>query len=86
MYLEGNPIVHLVAVETEPDNVRPKIEHFAISATGMAAFIAKLDAQGVPYRLAPVPGLPVVQVNIHDCDGNHIHVDFDAAEAQALTD
>ena len=37
---------------------------------------------GIPYRLSRVPPGPVdvVQVNIHDPDGNHIHVDFTAAD------
>jgi surfactin synthase thioesterase subunit len=30
-----------------------------------------------------VPDLPIIQINVHDCDGNHIHIDFHAEE---LTD
>ena len=66
--------------------VKPKgggdvtLEHFALRATGMPEFVAHLDDRQIPYRIAEVPGLPVVQVNIHDPDGNHIHVDFDASE------
>jgi hypothetical protein len=33
-----------------------------------------------------VPGFGTVQVNVHDPDGNHIHVDFAPAEAAAVTD
>jgi catechol 2,3-dioxygenase-like lactoylglutathione lyase family enzyme len=84
MYLDGKPIVHLIKVAREPDNVDPKLEHFAIGATGMAAFLETLERHGVAHTLDPVPGLPVVQVNLRDCDGNHIHVDFAAEEAEAV--
>jgi hypothetical protein len=30
-----------------------------------------------------VPGWPVVQVNVWDPDGNHLHIDFDLSEAEA---
>jgi hypothetical protein len=46
--------------------------------------LATLDADGAPCRLFPVPDFGIVQANIHDPDGNHIHIDFDAAEAEGL--
>jgi catechol 2,3-dioxygenase-like lactoylglutathione lyase family enzyme len=49
MYLGDQPIVHLVAVAAEPENSQPKLEHFALSATGMAAFLARLEAHAVAY-------------------------------------
>jgi catechol 2,3-dioxygenase-like lactoylglutathione lyase family enzyme len=47
-----------------------------LKATGLRAFLAHLEAKGVPYRLGEPPGTGITQVNIHDPDGNHIHVDF----------
>ena len=32
-------------------------------------------------EIAPVPGAPIVQINLHDPDGNHIHVDFSDEDA-----
>ncbi len=46
----------------------------------MAAFIDRLEARGERYRLNPIEDFGIVQVNLWDPDGNHIHVDFDAAE------
>ena len=43
--------------------------------------VAKFADRGIEARLSPVPGLPILQVNVFDPEGNHIHVDFDAAEA-----
>lgn len=84
LYIEDAPIVHLVEVRSEPRSVEPKIEHFAISGTGLKAFVSKLKSRNVQYSLDEVPGFPIVQVNIRDCDGNHIHVDFPLAEAKGV--
>lgn len=76
LYAEGNAMVHLVEVSTECASVEPKIEHFAFQATGYAAFVKKLEENGFEFKLLQVPGWPIVQVNVEDCDGNHIHIDF----------
>ena len=76
--------VHLVGVAKAPEPAGLQLEHFAFSATGMHDFVAHLAANGVAYTLDPVPGFPIVQVNLHDSDGNHIHVDFPEAEAEGL--
>jgi len=85
LYAAGKPIVHLVETAAVPRSIEPKIEHFAIGATGLPTFVARLTERGVAYSLDPVPGLPVVQVNITDCDGNHIHIDFPADEAEGVS-
>jgi catechol 2,3-dioxygenase-like lactoylglutathione lyase family enzyme len=76
--------VHLVGVASPPDPAGLQLEHFALTATGMADFLAHLAAHGVAHTLDPVPGFPIVQVNLHDCDGNHIHIDFAEHEAEGL--
>ncbi|MEM0906837.1 MAG: VOC family protein [Pseudomonadota bacterium] len=81
LYIGDTPAVHLVDVADAPANEGPAIEHFAIRATGLSAFKARLDAHGVAYTVDPIPAIEMVQVNVRDCDGNHIHVDFPAAEA-----
>jgi catechol 2,3-dioxygenase-like lactoylglutathione lyase family enzyme len=84
LYLGDTAIVHLVGVENGPRGEDLRLEHFAISASGLAEFVAHLDARGVAHTVDPVPGAPVVQVNLADCDGNHIHVDFPASELVEL--
>ena len=84
LYLDGSPIVHLVEVDRHRDTFEPKIEHFAISGTGLRDLIALLDDNRVPYRIGTVPDMPLVQVNVHDPDGNHIHLDFHRDEAEGL--
>ncbi len=83
LYLGAQAIIHLVGAEPPlraGENLT--LEHAAFRATNLAEFRAKLTARGVDHRLAVVPGLPIVQVNFFDPDGNHIHVDFDTAEMQ----
>lgn len=81
MYLGDQPLIHLVGVGEKPQAAgNVTLEHFAFRATGLSEFRRKLDARGLAYRLDRVPGFPIVQVNFHDPDGNHIHVDFDLAE------
>lgn len=83
LYLGDQALVHLVGMAEEPQSIEPKIEHFALRSTGLAGFLARMKEKGVDYRLAEVPGIGVMQVNIHDPDGNHIHIDFDASEPQS---
>lgn len=82
LYAGASPIVHLVDTEgpLSPVEETLQIEHAAFQARDYRAFVANLEASGVGYDLAKVPGMPIVQVNVFDPDGNHLHIDFDAAE------
>jgi len=81
LYLGDQALVHLVCVDGTPQAGGDlTMEHFALRARGLQAFTDKLDDRGIAYSIDTVPGIPVVQVNLHDPDGNHIHVDFDRAE------
>lgn len=82
MYLGDHPVVHLVGVDREQiTDGDIALEHFAFRAKGFTDFRANLDTFDIAYSIDPVPGIPVVQINLRDTDGNHIHIDFDAAEA-----
>lgn len=80
LYIGDQAVVHLVGSEQEPETKDPKIEHFAFSAEGLETFRLKLAEQGIEAREAEVPGFGILQLNIHDPDGNHIHIDFDIAQ------
>ncbi|MEM6887609.1 MAG: VOC family protein [Pseudomonadota bacterium] len=80
LYSGDHPMVHLVHVDEECASIQPKIEHFAFTATGYPAFMDKLRANGASGKVVRVPGLPIIQVNVEDCDGNHVHIDFPADE------
>ena len=77
LYLKDQALVHLVGIDAppaKPDNLG--LEHFALRAEGLEGFLEKLNEKGVKAQVARLPGMPVVQVNIFDPDGNHIHIDF----------
>ena len=81
MYSGDHAAVHLVGIEGDPatgSETALKLEHFAFSASGQAAFEARLKELGEAYRIGEVPGFGITQYNIWDPDGNHIHIDFRA--------
>ncbi len=83
LYAGDAALVHLVGVDADPANVAPKIEHFALTATGLGAFVKRLNEDQIAFEASRVPGSGILQVNVHDCDGNHIHIDFSSSEADA---
>ena len=80
LYVGEHAVVHLVGKTAQPQNIEPRIEHFSFSATGMKEQLERLEKHGVAHTIDPVPGIPVVQINLRDPDGNHIHVDYHTDE------
>lgn len=83
LYMGDAAAVHLVGVDSAPESRDPGIEHFAIRAEGLEEFMTRLADLGVAHELAEVPDVGILQVNVRDPDGNHIHVDFDLTERRA---
>ena len=88
LYVDDKPYLHLVGVDralpAHQDDLR--LEHFALSAAGLGDFLDRLKEENIGYKLVKVPDFPVVQVNIWDPDGNHIHIDFHEHEAANFQD
>lgn len=83
LYAGEDAVVHLVGIDGTPgvgSEVRLKLEHFAFSGNGRAGFEQNLRARGERYERSDVPSFDLVQINLWDPDGNHIHVDFPADE------
>lgn len=83
LYAGDHAAIHLVGVAEEPRSVEPKIEHFALTANGLEQLIERLETNGVAYQANRVPGFGILQINLFDPDGNHIHIDFSPEEADA---
>ena len=83
MYAGDQPVIHLVGV-TEPPKPEGalRLEHFAFSASGLREFLARLAQLGVESKQSRQVGTGNVVVNLHDPDGNRLHVDFPASEAE----
>ena len=85
LYAGDDAAVHLIGVDEEAETAASlKLEHFAFSATGLGDTLATLEREGIPYKLAEVPDFGIIQANLWDPDGNHLHVDFVAGEAEGL--
>lgn len=83
LYIGHDPVIHLVGVETQPPEAEHlALEHFALSATGLSDLVARARSMGARHTVRKVPSFPIIQVNLWDPDGNHIHIDFDDAEAE----
>lgn len=83
MYLGDAICVHLVSVDDHPgvgSETDLKLEHFAFRGTDRAEFEAGLKRSGERFKCAEISSLSLIQYNIWDPDGNHIHVDFSSIE------
>lgn len=83
LYAGEHAVLHLIETEAEPGAAANdlKLEHFALSATGIGDLLTACRERGERAELRKVPDFPIVQVNLWDPDGNHIHIDFDEDEA-----
>jgi catechol 2,3-dioxygenase-like lactoylglutathione lyase family enzyme len=85
LYCGDVAAVHLIGVEKQPERAASlQLEHFAFTAVGLKDFVARLEREQVPYFVRWYPGGTMLQINVHDPDGNHIHVDFSGAEAEGI--
>ena len=84
LYCGGEPTVHLVGVDEQPQTAGLQLEHFAFSATGLKDFMERLKREGVRCDARKVPRFDGVQINVWDPDGNHIHIDFSGAETAGV--
>ena len=81
IYAADQALVHLVTVEGDiPASDNLTLEHVAFSAHGIERFRAHLAAHGERCEEVRVPGTNILQFNIWDPDGNHLHIDFDVTE------
>jgi len=79
LYAGEQAVVHIIQVPDDNimgSEVSLKLEHFAFSADGLLEFETKLKRLNIEYRRSAIAELGLVQINIWDVDGNHIHVDF----------
>jgi len=85
MYCGAFPIVHLVErAALTPTSGDLRLQHFAISADDLEGFLARLKRLSVEYRVGFVEDFELCQINVHDPDGNHVHIDFPLADARRL--
>ena len=82
MYAGEQAVIHLVGVAEQPKPEGAlRLEHFAFSASGLDDFLARLERLGLDFKQSRQAGTGNVVVNLHDPDGNRLHIDFPASEA-----
>ena len=84
LYTGEQATIHVNVAENVPKVDNPTLEHFSFQARGLKDFIARLKTEKEPYETVLVPGVNLVQVNVFDPDGNHIHIDFGHDEASSI--
>ena len=83
LYAGDDAAVHIVGIDGPAgvgSEAELRLEHFAFSASGRREFETRLEALGERYRRIDIPDFGIIQINLWDPDGNHIHVDFPASE------
>jgi catechol 2,3-dioxygenase-like lactoylglutathione lyase family enzyme len=77
LYSGQQAVVHLVEVGEQPaPSGELRLEHFAFLARDFDGMVRKLSEVGVEFRVSKLLGSSTRQLNIHDPDGNRIHLDF----------
>ncbi|MFK8079041.1 MAG: VOC family protein [Granulosicoccus sp.] len=88
LYAGDTVVVHMVELTGLPavgSERTLKLEHFAFTAFGAAEFEDRLKELRQNYRRVLPEATNTVLYNVWDPDGNHIHVDFPAAELEEST-
>lgn len=83
LYSGERAVVHLVEVGEAPaPSGELRLEHFAFVARDFDGMVRSLSLAGVEFRVSELTGSRTRQLNIHDPDGNHIHLDFATPEGE----
>ena len=80
LYVDGRPILHVIAGRKIPEPRGGVLDHMAFSARDLRSVKAKLAEMDVPYVLRKLPGGGVWQLFCHDPSGAKVELDFDATE------
>jgi len=84
LYLGDKACVHLVPAKKAPVAKDPGIEHFAFRSLGAADMIRKLRKSDIGFWVVARKKLGVLQINLHDPDGNHIELAYPGREIGSL--
>jgi catechol 2,3-dioxygenase-like lactoylglutathione lyase family enzyme len=73
-------VLHIYWDRPMPQQRTGVIDHMAFTSSGLKEVKAKLDAQGLPYRLQQQAGAGTWQLFVNDPNGAKVELDFDASE------
>ena len=76
LYAGGQAVLHVVGGRPRGELRAGVIDHIAFSATGLAAAIAALEANGIAHQCRRQAGSGTWQVFLHDPGGAKVELDF----------
>lgn len=79
LYVDEQPIIHLVERSPSRTGHTGPIHHVAIIAKGLDQLKQRLDSEGLKYSVTTVPDLEVTQVFAEDPDGVLLEFNFYAS-------
>lgn len=82
LYIDDQPILHIMANKPMPDKPAGVIDHMAFTASNLQSMVDRLKQRGIVYDLHRLKGLGTWQLFFHDPDGAKIELDFPANEAE----
>ena len=82
LYAGGQPILHVIGGRPRDELKAGVIDHMAFTSSGLAATIAKLEAQGLAYDCRRLPDRGTWQLFFHDPNGARVEMDFNGDEAR----
>ena len=95
----ANAVVHIIGIDrNDPQGLKQylgdraeaslagsgAVDHIAFYADGLAAMLAHLQAQGVPFRERSVPSVGLHQLFLDDPNGVVVELNYAASEQAAL--
>jgi catechol 2,3-dioxygenase-like lactoylglutathione lyase family enzyme len=80
LYVDGQPILHVIAGREVPASPRGVIDHMAFSARDLGAVVARLKARGIAYDLRRLPSTNAWQLFCLDPSGARVELDFESTE------
>ncbi len=81
LYVDEQPIFHLVVRESVHAAPTGAIHHIALKAKGLESMIQRLEQHGVEFSRTVVPDLDVTQLFIEDPNGVRLELNFYAEAA-----
>jgi catechol-2,3-dioxygenase len=78
LYAGETAVLHLVETPVEQTEAKPPsvLDHVAFTCTGIDEFESRLQARGIGYRKAGVPGAAIQQLFLTDPAGNGVELNF----------
>ena len=80
LYVEDNPVLHIIAGRKRPTEITGVIDHMAFTGTNLPKFLKTLEKNNVKYTLKKQPETGIWQLFTVDPNGARVEIDFPATE------